>query len=356
MSHLYWSTNEDNVLAALQSLHDLGRDAKVEGAANGWPLLFIPKPDDALLALTAKLIQQQVVIGAALTAEPLGPEQYFIAAEWRRCLVVEKSEVSSLARAEAWFVHKTDYEPLGLLIFDVLGDGGAATGAFGLLNAIPRSAHIVMADPAAFYGRFAAADVGGANALFAAGLEAARHRGLADGTVLVGGPEALGFGVDDGEASVSHWRQKGMITVEAHGCSLERITSVIDGLESFSSAAFNRDTLAEELSTWRGAGLSFGLAIVLRGIDDPPVVIPMGAVYQQPIMGSQSQTLAVAKPATAMVGLGATVPLVLPAWCLNPTFSAPSGPMAPTPLVAAEVAGSQDDVWRGVRQRYGGRA
>src|SRR5882757_5798531 len=76
------------------------------------------------------------------------------------------------------------------------------------------------------------------------------------------------------------------------------------------------------------------------GEHDPEKRVPvLGKVSQvpkafrcrglQPAMGTQN--LAVAQAHQVTVGVGASVPLVLPAWCLNPTFSLPHGPMTSHP-------------------------
>jgi hypothetical protein len=217
------------------------------------------------------------------------------------------------------------------------------------------SVEAVHANPAIYYGDFADPDVGGANVLFAAGIETARARKLGEDQVLVGGPEDFGFDVDKSSESVVSWRKKRIIAVEAVGFGLGDWQTALAQWEGFRGPALNKRDVEQSIADWQSSGLQFGLAVLLHGLEDPPVVIPMGAIYQQPSLGSTNQNLAVAKSNTSLVGAGATVPLVLPAWCLNPTFSPPNGPMFPTPLVASSASGSQQGVWSSIRTRYQGQ-
>ncbi len=191
--------------------------------------------------------------------------------------------------------------------------------------------------------------MGGANALYAAGLEAARARGHRD-EVIIGSPEALGFSVDKDEHSVIAWRQKSVIEAHAVGFSLGS-TDEVARLFYEHELSLDLPELMSSVSAWRDQGLFYGIGLILRGLEDPPVVIPTGAVFQQPSIGLGMQNLAAAKSANAMVAAGATVPIILPAWCLNQTLASPSGPMTATPLVSASAGGTQDDVWNRIRAR-----
>ena len=111
-----------------------------------------------------------------------------------------------------------------------------------------------------------------------------------------------------------------------------------------------------KVAAWREEGFAFGIGLVLRGLQDPPVVIPVGSVYQQPVMGSAMQNLAVGQAARVFVAAGATVPLILPAWCLNRSLAPPSGPVAPTVLIAMSARGSQSEMWSRIEVRHRGDA
>ena len=339
MSRLYWACDELRVAGLLDVATSLDRVAKVIGRGNGWPVIEIQDPDWRLLRETACLILQRQLISAAVVGDALSPDELFIAAEWGRRLVVARSELSIIGEIVSWVRHESDFQPRDLSIFQVVES--AEPQELVPLAVNPVSAAAVLRDPIAYYGPLADPRVGGANALFAAGLEAARERGLSDDQVLVGEPEALGFSVDLGHSSIVAWRQKGVIAASAFGFSLQDWQEVVAKVEGFRPDHLDHDGLAAQVEQWVQQDFRFGLAVLLRGLKDPPVVIPMGSVYQQPAMGSRSQNLAVAQPHQVTVGVGASLPLVLPAWCLNPTFSPPHGPMTATPLVVLGAGGSQ---------------
>ena len=207
--------------------------------------------------------------------------------------------------------------------------------------------------PYKYYGDLADPLTGGASALYAAGIEAAQARHLPDDRIVVASPEALGFGLDTGKNSVVAWIKKSTIAIEAIGFCRN---SIMEAAHFFTNHQIDvdRDDLERKLDAWRKEELDLAVGLVLRGLQDPPVVIPVGSVYQQPSIGSQKQNLAIAKPARPMVAAGATVPLVLPAWCLNPTFSPPNGPLVPTPLISTSAGGTQQAVWRRIDDRYRG--
>jgi hypothetical protein len=351
MPHLYWSCQDEAVGALLQRLRELGREGEISGVANGLSVIHVGGPEDLVLEETPKLIAQRRLKTAALVSAALSHEKLFVAAEWWNRFVVETSEMAMAERIAPWLRRIGEYKLLDLIIFEVNAVGGS--DAIGELDVRTVSATAVCDDPKRYYGRFTSPDIGGANALFAAGLEAAATRGLGPDTVLVGAPEVFGFDVDEGEESVIGWRQKGTIAVHAFGFALPNWR---DALEQIESHSFEEGSVAGKIARWRESDIRFGLAVVLHASDDPPVVIPMGSVYQQPVMGSHDQNLAVAQPSVHNIGAGATVPLILPAWCLNPTFSFPHGPMLPTRLVATGASGTQEAVWEHVRRRYRGQS
>ena len=361
MRHLYWSCEGKEVDPLLGRLHEFGSKAEFAGSANGLEIIHIPEPDNRILEETPKLTLQKRVRSAALVATALPPERLFIAAEWWYKFVVEISQLAAAERLARWLHRVGDADHFNLAIFDVhdtderSSDSESDEKVFlGEFPTEPLTEETVLSNPEKHYGRFASTDFGGANALFAAGQEAARMRGLHPGTVLVGAPAAFGFGVDENESSVISWRRKHAIAVYAFGFSLSNWSAAVEQWRSSVETPFDKIAGENQIDQWHKSGIQFGLAIALRGLIDPPIVIPMGSIYQQPVMGSPSQTLATAYAGTYMVGAGATVPLVLPAWCLNPTFSPPHGPMTPTPLMASSASGTQHAVWEGIRRRYGG--
>jgi hypothetical protein len=362
MGSLYWSFEEREFDALLGRLHEWGHEVKPATMVNGLMVIHVPEPSDRILQETLKLIAWKRLKSAALVATALSPKNLFVAVEWWDRFVIESSELKAVRHLKSWLRNEREYKPLDLIIFEIhdaaddteVRDGGDSV-SFGDFIVQAASAEAVQADPKRFYGRFASPDVGGANVLFAVGQEAAEMRGLGTSTVLVGAPDVFGFDVDDDQNSVVRWRQKGAIAVEAFGFSLTQWHGAVKQWDTFPLELLDEAATTNEIVGWLESGLQFGLAMVLRGLNDPPVVIPMGSIYQQPVMGLRSQNLAVAKAGVHMVGAGATVPLVLPAWCLNPTFSPPYGPLTPTPLVAT-ASGSQQSVWNGIRRRYGAGA
>lgn len=350
MAELYWSCAEGSIDDLLAVLLKNGHHPQLISDIGRTPVFAVSDPGSALVRLTAELLRDERIVSAALTARPLPSNELYLATEWRRRMVVEKSEVTRMVAASDILQAADGYPPRGLVIFK-LGSYYQKSVDPDLWQGKGEPTQSVLASHEDYYGEFADPEVGGAQVLFAAGLEMARVRGLGQDRVIVGLPEAFGFTRDYGENSVIAWRRKGVIAVEAVGFGLESEDELARMFErhklSLDCAGFARDA-----EGWLAEGLSFGVGIVLRGLQDPPVIIPVGSVYQQ-ALGSTMQNLAVAKSANPIVGAGATVPLILPAWCLNPSFSPPSGPMTPTPLVAASASGSQQAVWAAIRGRYG---
>lgn len=360
MSHLYWSFHRQESDNLLRHLREFGREFETAGVANGLSVIHFREPDDVVLKETARLIARKQLKSAALVSAPLLPENLYVAAEWWHRFVFAESESAAAERLGPWLRRLDDYRLPDLIIFEVR-EGDVVDSpdvdeieGLGEIAARPVSISAVRADPGKYYGRLASPDTGGANALFAAGREAADLRGLGPDTVLVGAPGVFGFDVDEGETSVVAWRRNGVIAVQAFGFRLPMRSDEARYWEGFPQGLFEQKAITSEIADWERSGISFGLAVVLHGLDDPPVVIPMGSVYQQPVMGSRIQNLAVAQASKHMVSAGSSVPLVLPAWCLNPTFSPPNGPMVPTPLVATGASGTQAAVWNDVRRRYRG--
>jgi hypothetical protein len=92
------------------------------------------------------------------------------------------------------------------------------------------------------------------------------------------------------------------------------------------------------------------LVYVEAPLDDPEIVIPTGAVFEQAGF-TGIQTLAAAAPARVVVDPGAFAPVVLPSWCLNRNLSGPSGdPVRPT-ILRYMGQGSQDQVWADLKSR-----
>lgn len=356
MSELYLYPAAGRAAALTAQLQASGWRPRLAGEGNRIELVAVSAPDKSCLRFAAQLLRSEQVRSGGLFISELRADEVYLAAEWWGRFVIDAPLVETAAAAfDGLLTFEKAFAPRDLMIFAPLasGDEDDEDVDLGPIAARRESASVVLADPESFYGEFADPEIGGANALYAAGLEAAHERGLPAGEVLVGAPEAFGFERDPGEFSVVRWRRERVIAVHAAGFQLDDPSEVHRLFAAHEVGV--EDQLADQLRSWRGQGLSYGIAVVLEGLQDPPVIIPVGSVFQQPSMGSPVQTLAAANAASMMVAAGATVPIVLPAYCLNRTFQPPAGPVVATPLVAPSVAGSQSDVWSGVTRRYRGR-
>jgi hypothetical protein len=348
MTQLYLSCSERALESVWQRLAEAGRKAALRSPGGG--MAVVPDPDAETLRLTIYLLKGSLIDSAALLSKSLADEDLWIAREWLQRFVVERTLLPLVEPMLAELEVRGEYRERNLVIF---GPSESKTKGSEVFGEHVERASRVLEDPGRYYGELADPLVGGANALYAAGIEAARDRGFPEDSVVVAPPEALGFRIDHEGLSVQSWRKKSVIEAEAVGFGLGS-ASVLAELFERHSVELDLGEVERLEADWRGQGLAFGIGLILRGLQDPPVVIPVGSVYQQPAIGSTMQNLAVAQAASANVAAGATVPLILPAWCLNPTFSTPSGPLSPTPLVAASASGTQQAMWDMIRARYRG--
>ena len=359
MTTLYLSAIQDQAQGALAKLRaDVGHGQLVRDRF-GQTIIAFDEPGDEILFKGFQLISQDAIKSAVLVSQPLSSDELWIAGEFWGKFLADPDCAHRIDIFAARSARELRVADRNMLIFEAArADAATFNGrASGLLGTRQVSARAVLENPSAIYGVFADPAIGGANALFAAGQEAMKlhyDQGpiIVRDQVLVGAPEAFGFVEDTGEASTVAWQRKSVIAIEAIGFGLGDWSAALGLLAKHDVAeAFHGHR--EQFSEWNARDCRFGLAIVLRGIEDPPVVIPAGAVFQQPHMGSGDQNLAAAKAASVFVAAGATVPVILPAYCLNPTFSPPSGPMMPTALVYPSLGQSQSEVWNGIRRRYG---
>ena len=358
MSCLYWSCSNDVKEDVLRLLAEYDPDTTVLGSGNGMPIISISSPDPEALRLTVDLLAQKRIVSAALMSGPLVEDELWIAAEWLERVVVERTEVSRMESVLNRLRPEREHSERSLVVFRLLEKVMPTPGEADVLTQDEEGvagAH-VREDPYKYYGDLADPLTGGASALYAAGFEAARARGLLDDRIVVASPEALGFELDTGKNSVVAWQKKSTISVEAVGFSRGSIREAAHVSTLFAHPLNDVDfhDLERKFDAWRKEELSYAVALVLRGLQDPPVVIPVGSVYQQPCIGSKEQNLAIAKPASTVVAAGATVPLILPAWCLNRTSWPPNGRLVPTPLIAAAAGGTQEEVWERIDDRYRG--
>ena len=352
MSRLYLSFERNAFDVFREAVAAAGRQCVDTGDTNGLAVFVVDDPDSKFVASMLTLIASNVLRSGALVEDRLAPGDLWIATEWWKKFLVEKSLISS-----------------GVFSFDDQVTGVDAGGRrFFVFRASPEKespfteydprsfardsvpCEHVLTDPRKYYGDFTDEFTGGANALFAAGREAADARALGADRVVLGSPEDFGFALDTTGENVNAWRRKRVIHVEAVGFTFGNCSPAHE-LASQHGVATAFDDLEHWLNDWQ-PNYRFGVAMILIGLDDPPVVIPMGSVYQQPTMNTSVQNLAIAQAKSVMVQAGATVPIVLPAYCLNPSFSPPHGPVVPTSLVYTAASGSQSSVWSGIHDRY----
>lgn len=340
MPHLYLSVPADDATATIANL--LAQRMHVESFALGsFRIIHVLDPDDDLVRQTIVRIGTRQLASAVLALNALPRDRLFFAIEWHRRMLIDKA-LSSDAALRYGELRRTDMEPDDYVVFEIARKSDDETESPG---SAWHDAREVRQNLQRYYGRFAEESTGGAHALFAAGVEAAA-RAERHSSVFVAPPERFGFDVDDDESSVVSLCRRRIISASAYGFGLSNWRQAMEYLD------FDPPENQEELiGQWSMKGIDFGLAIVLRGLEDPPVVIPMGAVFQQPAPGMQQQNLAVAATHSVIVNAGQTVPMVLPAWCLNRSFAPPSGVMSPTPLVA-KVSGTQTAVWDAIANNY----
>lgn len=356
MTKLYWAVEDERAESLLAALTARGLRPTLSEAKNLMPVVEIDNPGVGLLTETFTLLHARVLTSAALMTEALVEEQLWIACEWHGKFVVDPAcgEAIAALGVEALDAAKTAGRKLLIFLPPDPDAREIPKNRRSPVELYRADRWSVIDRPSEYYGRLASPDIGGANVLFAAGWEAARAREVSADGILVGEPEAFGFRMDESENSAIAWRARGVIAVHAVGFDLgEWSPALALGEELGVQEAVS--TSRAQADAWLMDGCRFGLAIVLRGLEDPPVVIPTGSVYQQPIIGASVQNLATAHSVKVMVAAGATVPIVLPAYCLNPTFSPPAGPMDPTSLIYDAAAGTQSSVWRGIDQRYRGQ-
>src|SRR5262249_19012848 len=157
------------------------------------------------------------------------------------------------------------HSALNLVIFKPReSDAERDEEALGPIAARAEPAEKVLDDPRGYYGDLADPAIGGANALFACGVEAAQVRGLPADQMLIGPPATFGFEVDASDESVVAWRRHGVIGVEAVGFSLNRWDGVRELLGQHMDES-RWTELAAAAESWTKKGFGFGVAMLLKG-------------------------------------------------------------------------------------------
>ena len=253
MSQLYWACSQAAREGLLRLSAEHGYEASFVGLVREIPVIAISGADPRALRLTADLLADMRIASAALTSQPLSEEELWRATEWQQCMAVEKNELGRMDAVSERLHVKRDQSHPHLTIFEVrriapspdevvplVGAGEPA--AFEVRRIAPSPDEVVplvgagepaarvREDPQDYYGDLADPFIGGANALYAAGFEAARARDLPEDQILVASAQALGFRRDAGETSVAAWRKKSVIAADAVGFSLGSEAEVADSL------------------------------------------------------------------------------------------------------------------------------
>lgn len=333
----------------------LGRVGQLRpiGRVGDHTVFEILDPNLSLVAdrLWQALIGQQITSAALLARRPR-PDRLWMTVEWWGKLVVETSleDVTALSK-ERWKREYT-HKDLNLTIYSPLQHpkkadespevGEQATKFRSRLR--DQVAHtevisrqLLCGNPTLWFGELAGETLGGWVALSCAASDDVRSA-----NVRIGNPAAFGFELVKDQSSLASWLSKGVVDVRAIGGTGPR--EDVNPLE----AVTVEDVPAPR--EWRERDWRFSLQLRVIGVQDPAVIIGPGAVFEQPTPNG-SQNLAVAVGTTLHVDAGQIIDVILPAWCLNPGGSPPSGPMRPTPLRFSHYGGgTQEAVWAAVRR------
>lgn len=206
MSSLYWSCADSSVEMVLAKLRYASHSQPSMARGNGL-CVAIENPDAALIAKTLPMIAEGLLTSGVLVERQLAADEIWIASEWSGRFLIEDAlfdaaGLSTDEQSELAEVLDRHFRILFAARFEPESESSDRIHKEALPGEpIPRS--IVLDDPARFYGDYADGWIGGANALYAAGLEAARARNLASDLIVLGGPEDFGFSRDTSEDGVN---------------------------------------------------------------------------------------------------------------------------------------------------------
>jgi hypothetical protein len=204
----------------------------------------------------------------------------------------------------------------------------------------------VQAEPQRWFGRLADPHVGGAIALV---MTAPQHP--ADPSLLVlHSPGALGLKVGRPSAGLDRLAELHGLSVQAWGISELGHSAVTAALLEHEPRL---DPAAVEKAVAGRAqlhGCGYAIIAVMHAPVDPTVHIPTGAVFEQTELrpqGDREQNVVLAAPARVPVPLGAFIPVILPAWCMNRSLAAPRGSaLRATALSMTRAPATQEEVWQ----------
>ena len=183
MAELYWSCAEGGTDKLLAVLLRHGHRPQLVGEINRTPIFAISNPGSALVKLTAELLHDERIVSAALTARPLPPNELYLAIEWRRRMVVEKSEVAHMVAASEMLLAADGYPPRGLIIFKLRSFSQKSVDP-DLRQGKEESIQSVLARREDYYGDLADPEVGGCQSAFKRDPGSASKRDPPEGRVL----------------------------------------------------------------------------------------------------------------------------------------------------------------------------
>lgn len=346
MAFLYLNLHSSE-LDAHNSIRDAFADrARRIETGRDLPVFCILSATHDDIAVAVELLFKQMVRSVAYLEKELPFDQYWIVSEWKDAVVASSSLKSSLDLYLDQFGSVEPFSTEELIIFK-LKDKAAHQRELDKKRGPIVPVSEVLENPGRFYSKEALSEYGGANALFAAGREAAKVRGH-DG-VCIYSKEDLGYSRAPRENSIVHWVESEVI--RAHCIGFSRMHRQVEELFQKFDLDLTQDVFSDQLNSFERYQTNMGVAIVLQGLQDPPVTIPVGSVFQQPKMNSPMQALGTAHSVTVTVAANAVVPVILPAFCLNQSLAPPDGPILPTTLVNHDIADTQQSVWAQIRDR-----
>lgn len=312
-----------------------------------------------LLAALPGLLRRGEVLSAAFLDELPHPDQQWIAVEWVRKIVVSVALEPALSGAMRGWERHGVFERLQIAVHappelprpepkTVFHDALANGRALSVPYEVPESLDVAARDES-WFGEIAAPGNGGVIALLA--MSGATGPGRIDLRSL----DALHLEVSDELRGNAEQVRSGALRVHAIGLKAQQPVPR-DFLERCALDAPHAEGLSERLQAAlgdvHGRPESFRLLLHVHApLEDPEIVIPTGAVFEQVGLNGV-QTLAAASSARVMVAPGAVAPIALPAWCLNRTLAPPSGqPVLPT-ILRYKGQGTQEQVWKDLAERY----
>ncbi len=327
------------------------------GSGNGYPGFETSEKSGALQEWLWQEISSTAVVSAAFVAKTPHPDRLWIAAEWQERIVVEHAVIDEAGLDEHLWSRNREFQRDDLAVFRPLPSATEKDGNLEILpqpkefrailwNSRPHTAvvslHAILENRNAWFGDLAGEQIGGSVALISAALD---HVDPHEQLIRLGNPAACGFHKTDGQGTLPYWISNNVIAAHVWG---GQIGEHPKGFESSETVIPDGVPPTRE---WRERGWGFALTLKLNGLEDPEVIFGSGVVFEQPNLNGQ-QNLAVAHGGQVSVGVGQTLQVMLPAWCLNRHFGPPNGLMRPTPLAYDHGgAGGQRDVWDEIASR-----